>query len=111
MRHRRRQRARASPGASRTYAARATTAPWRNRALAAPSVEAVAMSPVSMVVPDRRQAMASGSARLDPANPAHAAEIKRCCAAAYQSDWARLLLGDAFHPGGARLTRRLGQLV
>lgn len=35
-------------------------------------------------------------------------EVKLCCAAAYQSDWARLLLGDTFHPGGLALTRRLG---
>jgi ubiquinone/menaquinone biosynthesis C-methylase UbiE len=38
-------------------------------------------------------------------------EIKTCCAAVYQSDWARLLLGDTFHPGGLALTERLGQLL
>lgn len=46
-------------------------------------------------------------------------ELKCCCAAAYSSAAARWLLGDAFHPGGARLTSRLatalrvgaGQLV
>jgi arsenite methyltransferase len=37
------------------------------------------------------------------------AEIKGCCAAVYQSDFARLLLGDSFHPGGLRLTERLGE--
>jgi arsenite methyltransferase len=34
-------------------------------------------------------------------------EIKTCCAAAYSSAAARLLLGDSFHPGGAALTSRL----
>ncbi|RXG90461.1 class I SAM-dependent methyltransferase [Bradyrhizobium zhanjiangense] len=38
-------------------------------------------------------------------------EIKQCCAAAYDSDAAKLLLGDSFHPGGVRLTGRLGQLL
>jgi arsenite methyltransferase len=38
-------------------------------------------------------------------------ELKSCCAAAYQSDFARLLLGDSFHPGGLALTERLGQLL
>ena len=40
-----------------------------------------------------------------------AASVKACCAAAYQSDWARLLLGDSFHPGGVALTARLGHLL
>jgi arsenite methyltransferase len=40
-----------------------------------------------------------------------AGEIKQCCAALYQSDLARLLLGESFHPGGLRLTRRLGELL
>ena len=35
-------------------------------------------------------------------------EVKSCCAALYSSDWARLLLGDSFHPGGLALTERLG---
>lgn len=34
-------------------------------------------------------------------------QIKSCCADAYSSDVATLLLGDSFHPGGAALTRRL----
>ncbi len=38
-------------------------------------------------------------------------ELKSCCAAAYQSDFARLLLGDSFHPGGLPLTERLGGLL
>lgn len=37
------------------------------------------------------------------------ADVKRCCAAVYESDWARLLLGDSFHPGGLALTERLGE--
>jgi ubiquinone/menaquinone biosynthesis C-methylase UbiE len=40
-----------------------------------------------------------------------AGEIKACCAAVYESDWARLLLGDSFHPGGLALTERLGDLL
>lgn len=35
--------------------------------------------------------------------------VKACCAALYESDWARLLLGNSFHPGGLTLTERLGQ--
>jgi SAM-dependent methyltransferase len=38
-------------------------------------------------------------------------EIKTCCAALYESDLARLLLGDSFHPGGLRLTQRLGEIL
>jgi arsenite methyltransferase len=40
-----------------------------------------------------------------------AEELKSCCAAVYQSDFARLLLGDSFHPGGLQLTSRLGELL
>jgi arsenite methyltransferase len=40
-----------------------------------------------------------------------AAETKSCCAALYGSDFARLLLGDSFHPGGRELTIRLGRLM
>jgi ubiquinone/menaquinone biosynthesis C-methylase UbiE len=38
-------------------------------------------------------------------------ELKACCANVYQSDWARLILGDSFHPGGMGLTERLGTLL
>jgi arsenite methyltransferase len=38
-------------------------------------------------------------------------EVKACCATVYQSDWARLLLGDSFHPGGLALTEHLGTLL
>jgi ubiquinone/menaquinone biosynthesis C-methylase UbiE len=41
--------------------------------------------------------------------PFDAAQLKSCCAALYQSDYARLLLGDSLHPGGLRLTARLGE--
>lgn len=36
-----------------------------------------------------------------------AAEFKSCCAAAYDTDWMSLLLGDSFHPGGLDLTRHV----
>ena len=39
------------------------------------------------------------------------ADVKSCCAAAYESDFARILLGDSFHPGGLQLTERLGALL
>jgi arsenite methyltransferase len=37
--------------------------------------------------------------------------LKTCCAAVYQSEIARFLLGDSFHPGGSRLTEYLGALL
>ncbi len=36
---------------------------------------------------------------------------KQCCARLYESDFAKLLLGDSFHPGGTKLTGRLGELL
>jgi len=39
------------------------------------------------------------------------AALKSCCADLYASGWARLILGDSLHPGGAALTGRLGQLM
>jgi ubiquinone/menaquinone biosynthesis C-methylase UbiE len=41
--------------------------------------------------------------------PGESIPLKNCCAAVYQSDFARLLLGDCFHPGGLRLTALLGK--
>jgi arsenite methyltransferase len=38
-------------------------------------------------------------------------EIKRCCARLYESELVSRLLGESFHPGGVRLTERLGQLL
>jgi SAM-dependent methyltransferase len=37
--------------------------------------------------------------------------IKRCCARLYESDIARFLLGESFHPGGLGLTERLDILL
>lgn len=37
--------------------------------------------------------------------------VKSCCAKFYASDAARLLLGESFHPGGDRLTMRLGEAL
>lgn len=37
--------------------------------------------------------------------------LKQCCAVAYEGEWARLLLGESFHPGGTDLTLRLGRLM
>lgn len=37
--------------------------------------------------------------------------LKSCCANVYQSDWARLLLGESFHPGGMALTEYLGTIL
>lgn len=38
-------------------------------------------------------------------------QAKACCADLYQSDMARMLLGDSLHPGGLRLTNRLARLM
>lgn len=38
-------------------------------------------------------------------------EIKTCCAAFYQSDIVRMLLGDVLHPGGLKLTEHLGEVL
>jgi arsenite methyltransferase len=35
--------------------------------------------------------------------------LKSCCARLYESEIARWLLGDSFHPGGLELTARLGE--
>src|SRR6516164_4436153 len=40
-----------------------------------------------------------------------ATAVKQCCANLYESDLAKVLLGDSFHPGGLKLTERLGQLL
>jgi arsenite methyltransferase len=37
--------------------------------------------------------------------------LKQCCAKLYESDLARVLLGDSFHPGGLKLTERVGSLL
>jgi ubiquinone/menaquinone biosynthesis C-methylase UbiE len=43
--------------------------------------------------------------------PAESADLKSCCANLYESDFVRMLLGESFHPGGQRLTARLGELL
>ena len=49
---------------------------------------------------------------ITPQNKAASAEtLKQCCAKLYESDLAKILLGDSFHPGGLRLTERLGELL
>ena len=48
---------------------------------------------------------------MKPADRSSASAVKQCCANLYQSDFAKLLLGDSFHPGGLKLTERLGQLL
>lgn len=48
---------------------------------------------------------------MKPADATRSAEVKQCCANLYESDFAKLLLGDSFHPGGLKLTERLGQLL
>jgi ubiquinone/menaquinone biosynthesis C-methylase UbiE len=37
--------------------------------------------------------------------------IKQCCARLYESDFAKMLLGESFHPGGVKLTEHLGMLL
>src|SRR5713226_8065627 len=50
--------------------------------------------------------------RITPnTNPASTEILKRCCARLYESDFAKILLGDSFHPGGVGLTERLGTLL
>jgi len=46
-----------------------------------------------------------------PQDPSDSLDRKSCCAALYQSEPVRLLLGDTLHPGGLALTHRLGKLV
>lgn len=38
-------------------------------------------------------------------------DLKVCCAAFYQSDIVRVLLGDVLHPGGLKLTEHLGEVL
>jgi hypothetical protein len=45
------------------------------------------------------------------ARPPEAAQVKACCAVAYGSDAAALILGDSYHPGGLDLTRRLARAL
>ncbi len=52
----------------------------------------------------------SGQHRTPETNSLGTETLKQCCAKLYESDLARVLLGDSFHPGGLRLTERLGSL-
>ena len=45
------------------------------------------------------------------ARPMGAEAVKSCCTTLYESDIARLLMGDSFHPGGVKLSERLGALI
>ncbi|MCH7230915.1 methyltransferase domain-containing protein [Glycomyces sp. L485] len=44
---------------------------------------------------------------VDPGPARRSTETKACCATAYSSDAVAMLLGESYHPGGLRLTRRL----
>src|SRR5690348_705826 len=49
---------------------------------------------------------------MDPQRRSVSGEtVKQCCARIYESEFARLLLGDSFHPGGLKFTERLGELL
>jgi arsenite methyltransferase len=48
---------------------------------------------------------------IGPLDTENTKEIKACCAAAYQSDAVSLILGENYHPGGTRLTRRLADRI
>jgi ubiquinone/menaquinone biosynthesis C-methylase UbiE len=39
------------------------------------------------------------------------ADLKRCCARAYERDVVALILGDSYHPGGLGLTRRVARTL
>lgn len=54
------------------------------------------------------RSVTGGGAAVDlPAPPDDAATVKACCAQLWASPAVRLLVGDAFRPGGAALTGRL----
>lgn len=48
---------------------------------------------------------------MNPDPTSSPADLKQCCANIYQTEAARMLLGDSFHPGGLALTERLGALL
>ena len=48
---------------------------------------------------------------MEPADVLEQARAKSCCADLYQSDLARIILGDTLHPGGLALTHRLASLL
>ena len=48
---------------------------------------------------------------MDTTDVLENARAKACCSDLYESDLARLVLGDTLHPGGLALTNRLGKLL
>ena len=48
---------------------------------------------------------------MDTMDVVEQARAKACCADLYQSQLARMILGDTLHPGGLALTNRLGKLM
>jgi ubiquinone/menaquinone biosynthesis C-methylase UbiE len=52
----------------------------------------------------------SGQRRTETNSPG-TETLKQCCAKLYESDLAKILLGEFFHPGGLKLTERLGSLL
>lgn len=56
-------------------------------------------SPIESLLPGSLQ---RGAAAEGPA-------LKACCAISYEHEWVRVLLGESLHPGGLRLTGRLGE--
>src|SRR5260370_42260840 len=53
----------------------------------------------------------SGQQRTPETNSPRTETLKHCCAKLYESDLAKILLGDSFHPGGLKLTERVGSLL
>src|SRR5260370_39067803 len=53
----------------------------------------------------------SGQHRTPEANSPGTETLNQCCAELYDSELARGLLGDSFHPGGLQLTERVGSLL
>src|SRR6266478_3407757 len=52
-----------------------------------------------------------GQQRTPATNSTRTETLKQCCAKLYESDFAKILLGDSFHPGGLKLTERVGSLL
>src|SRR5258707_2996225 len=53
----------------------------------------------------------SGQQRTPETNSPRTEALKQCCAKLYESDLARVLLGDSFQPGGLKLKARIGSLL
>ena len=48
---------------------------------------------------------------MQPSDVQEEARAKACCADLYQSDLARIILGDTLHPGGPALTNQMAKLL